>query len=128
VTALLAEKSLLKPQILQNAVFLGKNSRAIDCDSKSNDTHPFGCDLLKDLAAEKGNQYLSQTVTATTDVNIRMHAPIVVGQQSTWACTVRTLSQGDKIELNGILRLQYAGDTFYWGTVGGDLQQCNPTQ
>jgi len=122
--ALVAEKSLLKPQIAQNVVYLGKKSRVADCESKPDDTHPFGCSLLTDLVGGKYDNYLSKSVLATTDINVRSNAPIVIRDKSYKGCPVHVLKQGDQIELNGILKLVYAGDTFYWGTVGGNLQAC----
>jgi hypothetical protein len=49
---------------------------------------------------------------------------VIDGKTSKWSCPVRTLAQGEDIELNGVLELTYAGDTFYWGTVGGNLSDC----
>jgi len=101
----------------QNAVFLGKRSRLADCETKGDDTHPFGCPILMDLVSGNTDQYLNKSITATIDVHIRKYAPIVTRQKSKWSCSVRTLEKGEKIELNGILQLVYAGDTFYWGTL-----------
>jgi hypothetical protein len=125
-TALVAEKSILKPQITQNVVYLGKRSRARDCETKNDDTHPFGCGLLKDIVAGKDDQYLGTDISATTGVFVRLSAPIVIGRKRTKTCPVRVPREGEKIELNGVLTLVYAGDTFYWGTVGGNLQECLP--
>lgn len=122
---LLAQKSFLSRQVTQNAIYLGKKSRLQDCDARGNDTHPFGCLVLRDVSSGNAKKYLNKRITAQTDTNIRLHAPLVIDKKtSRWSCPVRTLAQGEDIELNGVLELTYAGDTFYWGTVGGDLSSC----
>jgi hypothetical protein len=55
-----------------------------------------------------------------------MNAPIKIGNERSNTCAVSMLKKGEQIEMKGILNLVYPGDTFYWGTVEGDLQKCLP--
>ena len=128
-TTLLAQKSFLSPQVTQNAIYLGKKSRLQDCEARANDTHPFGCAVLRDVSTGNASRHINKRLVVQIDTNVRLHAPIVTSKtDSRWSCPVRTLAQGDEIELNGLLELTYARDTFYWGTVGGNLNQCKPKE
>jgi hypothetical protein len=111
-------KSLPAAKRRQNAIFLGRKTGAANCVAARNELHPFGCEVLVNLVAGKGRNYIDKPIETKTAVNVRKRAPIIKQSiAAQYACVIKTLPQGTEVRLTGILELTYSGDTFYWGTL-----------
>ncbi|EJL30802.1 hypothetical protein PMI01_03025 [Caulobacter sp. AP07] len=134
-TKLISPKALLANQAATNiggarpAVFLGKLSAA-DCKPQSvSDLYPFGCSVLKQVAegfkdgGKRGS--FSRTVTVSTPVYVRRGLPTPGDRGTDYGCKIRVLKHNETVKLASSTALQYAGDTFYWGTIDGPEEACS---
>jgi Caspase domain len=133
VTSKSLKPAALDDHITPNAVFLGKKSATHDCDGRVSDNFPFGCDLLRKLLSNgppdavetQRRQLIGVPLTVQTAVNVRLRAPTVNEKGAgRYTCVVDTLASSSTVTLSGILEIAYAGDTFYWGTLAGDVKGC----
>jgi hypothetical protein len=116
-----------------NVVFLGKQSAAKDCDVRTGENFPFGCDVLKSLlpdgspsaTAARRKKFIGVPLVIQTELNVRLHAPTVDNKgDGIYSCVVDTLKPKSTATLSGILEIAYAGDTFFWGTLAAESKKC----
>jgi Caspase domain len=113
-----------------NAVYLGKES-AKDCvNNKPSGLHPFGCPLLRDVAAGDVKKYIGTDLKPLFHVNVRKTIPAVDDRrQGIYSCPVQILETDQSIKLVGVTSLPYGNDIFYWGTVAGPPKDdCLPKE
>ncbi len=72
---------------------------------------------------------LGRQLTVTTGLHLRAAVPVVATSGAvTHACSVEELHAGQTVELDGIVKLAYLEDTFYWATVRGRNDKCPPAK
>jgi len=120
-----------------NAVFLGKKSALVNCNSKISDNAPFGCEFLNTLVLngatlatpESKKAFVGVPISPQTDVNVRKRAPTLEEKiGAVYACVVDSLTPNSKITLSGVLELSYADDIFFWGTLAGESKDCRKAE
>jgi hypothetical protein len=127
--ASIKEPSATAEDVVPNAVFLGKKSAIDDCVDPS-DKAPFGCVVLKDIGNGEAIRHIDDELSPTTYVNVRRSVPDVIGGSGAsrsgarYSCIVDTISPKERVALSSIDGYEYAGDTFYWGTVKGRVKLC----
>jgi hypothetical protein len=120
------------PLATHRAVFLGRESWA-DCDPAAPSAKfPFGCALLRRLVANRLNQGHVAPADRVQGKTFPILAPLPIyrsgprpGPTGTILdCKLETLSPGASLHLQGIFRLRYGNDIFYWATVPGQQRPC----
>lgn len=130
-----ATKSVVRRSIARNAIFLGRKSAVPSCDEQQGYLHPFGCELLKDLARGSARRWISAPLKATWPAYRRYRPPTVVKGRllkNQLSCKVGSVSQDESVEIAAILSIDYEAstppgkkDTFYWGLLP-ESKPCPP--
>ena len=114
-----------------NVVFLGRESTSQSCkDSDASDRYPFGCNVLMNAIA-LDNSLFSKDYHPTTDVNVRLSAPVFSDSSGLrLACVAGRLSPRDSVKFKGIVTLVDSSkgaapaDKLYYAALDGPQRGC----
>jgi hypothetical protein len=98
---------------LSECVFVGKKSAVA---STRVEDAPFGRDVLAKIESATLGQPPIALITQAT-LNVQSNCPVLREAGVYYGLITRTVASGQRVTIGPIFKLDYAGDTFYWGQI-----------